>query len=91
MKKYESDYFFNKTNDIFVVRWMDNTEVTIATNYDTVEPTVSVQRYSRDQKKKSGVLQSHAFNTYYRCMGGGDLHDNGVANDRIGIRSKKRW
>ena len=41
MKKYESD-FFDKTNDTLVVRWMDNTEVTIATNYDTVEPMVSV-------------------------------------------------
>ena len=61
MKKYESDYFFDKTNDILVVRWMDNTEVTIATNYDTVEPMASVQRYSRE--RKVWCSNSHTYST----------------------------
>ena len=62
MKKYESD-FFDKTNDTLVVRWMDNTEVTIATNYDTVEPMVSVQRYTREKRKRV-VFYSHNMCTY---------------------------
>ena len=60
LKKYESDYFFDKTNDILVVRWM-NTEVTIATNYDAVEPMFSVQRYSREKKRKKVVFYSHKY------------------------------
>ncbi|KAK9680482.1 Transposase IS4 [Popillia japonica] len=72
-----------------VIRWMDNSEVTIATNYDTIEPMVTVQRFSKEKKKKVGVPQPLAFNNYNRYMGGVDLHDNGVANYRIGIRGKK--
>ncbi|KAK9700904.1 Transposase IS4 [Popillia japonica] len=76
-----------------VIRWMDNSEVTIATNYDTIEPMVTVQRFSKEKKKKVGVPQPLAFNNnnYNRYMGGVDLHDNGVANYRIGIRGKKWW
>ena len=62
MKKYESDYFFNKTNDIFVVRWMDNTEVTIATNYDTVEPK-SVCNVIPEKKEKGWRSNSHTYST----------------------------
>lgn len=91
LKKYQADYLYDKTNDILVVRWMDNSEVTIATNYDTVEPMVNVQRYSREKKNKIGVPQPHVFSTYNRHMGGVDLHDNGVANYRIAIRGKKWW
>lgn len=91
LKKYESDYLFDKTNGILVVRWMDNSEVTIATNYDTVEPIVTVKRYNREKKKKIGVPQPHVFNSYNKHMGGVDLHDNGVANYRISVRGKKWW
>lgn len=91
LKKHETDFAYVERNDVMVIRWMDNSEVTIATNYDAIDPMVTVQRYSKEKKKKVGIQQPLAFNNYNRHMGGVDLHDNGVANYRIGIRGKKWW
>lgn len=91
LPKYGYDYAYDKNNDVMVIRWMDNAEVTIATNYDTIDPIVKVNRYSKEEKKKVGVPQPLAFNNYNKHMGGVDLHDNGVGNYRIGVRGKKWW
>lgn len=91
LKKHETDYAYDTRNDVMVIRWMDNSEVTIATNYDAIDPMVTVQQYSKEKKRKVGIQQPLAFNNYNRHMGGVDLHDNGVANYRIGIRGKKWW
>lgn len=87
LKKHETDYSYDMRNDVMVIRWMDNSEVIIVTNYDAIDPMVTVQRYSKEIKKKVGIQQPLAFNNYNRHMGGVDLHDN----YRIGIRGKKWW
>ncbi|XP_037958788.1 piggyBac transposable element-derived protein 3-like [Teleopsis dalmanni] len=91
LQKYESDFLYDKTNNILVVRWIDNSEVTIATNYDSVEPIVNVQRYSREKKKNICVPQPQVINSYNRHIGGVNLHDKGVVNYRIAIRGRKWW
>ena len=45
------DYRFEIENSILVVKWVDNSVVTIGTNYDVVEPLDSVRRWSASEKK----------------------------------------
>ncbi|KAH9367566.1 hypothetical protein HPB48_002858 [Haemaphysalis longicornis] len=64
----------------------------MATNYDSVEPTGAVSRWSPSKKEKVKVAQPSVFGTCNNGMGGVDLLDQTANNYRIGIRSKKwRW
>lgn len=81
----------DKKGNILVVRWKDNSVVTMATNYDTVFPLGSVKRWSAEEKKKVDVPQPKLFSSYNSGMGGVDLHDQAVNNYRISIFGKKWW
>lgn len=85
------EYKYDKNGNILVVRWKDNSVVTMATNYDTVVPLGSVKRWSTKEKKKVDVPQPHLFSNYNSGMGGVDLHDQAVNNYRISIFGKKWW
>lgn len=91
LKKSDFDYAFDRTNNISVVRWQDNAEVTIATNYDSLEPYKNVRRWSKESHRYITVSQPKFLHTYNKEMGGVDLHDNGVANYRVRIRGRKWW
>lgn len=92
-KKYRGYYSgrYDYENDISVIRWNDNSIVTVISNCDAFEPLVPVKRYSRKDKKEITVSQPNAIHKYNCFMGGVDLHDNAVANYRINIRGKKWW
>lgn len=84
------------SNKIMFCRWQDNKEVTIATNFDQIEPTHPVKRWRKGvQGKNKGegphvtVQQPNVLYNYNKNMGGVDLHDNAALNYRINIRSKK--
>ncbi|XP_049816407.1 piggyBac transposable element-derived protein 3-like [Schistocerca nitens] len=47
----------DSASGISIVRWNDNNVVTVATNFDRVQPLCSVARFSREQKKRISVLQ----------------------------------
>ena len=83
------DYRFDATNEILIVRWMDNKCVTIGTNYDTVEPISNVLRWRKQEKTRGSVSQPHVLNTYNKCMGGVDKHDWLVSKYSSSIRGKK--
>lgn len=85
------DSGFDKLSEILIVRWNDNSVVTIATNNGTVLPLVNAKRYDRKQKKEVAIPQPNVISDYNKYMGGVDLHDNGIANYRIRIRGKKWW
>lgn len=85
------DARYDHTNEISVVRWNDNSVVTVASNCETADTTVSVKRYNRKEKKEVSVPQPKVIATYNKYMGGVDLHDNAVANYRITVRGKKWW
>lgn len=70
-----------------VVQWHDNAIVTIATNFDAVQPVGSINR--RGKGVKISVPQPHMVGQYNKYMGGVDLFDQNVSCYRIGIRSKK--
>lgn len=85
------EYLFDQNNQLLVVRWVDNSVVTMITNYDTVYPLNTVKRWSKQQKMKIDVPQPHLFKNYNRYMGGVDLSDQSVNTYRISIRGKKWW
>lgn len=94
MKKASRGYFdfrFDKNNEILIVKWVDNSICTMATNYDTIEPLSKVRRWSKIQKSVIDVQQPRVFKNYNRGMGGVDLNDQSVNTYRIGIRGKKWW
>lgn len=83
--RYDSD------SQILFVRWKDNSVVTLATNYDNMEPVGKVKRWSTAAKDKIDVPQPFLFQNYNQHMGGVDTHDQAVSNYRINIRGKKWW
>lgn len=85
------DYCFDKQNEVLLVRWNDNSVVTVATNNGKVEPLATAKRYDRKNKKMMNVQQPQVIADYNKNMGGVDLHDNGIANYRIRVRGKKWW
>ncbi|KAH7982591.1 hypothetical protein HPB52_006035 [Rhipicephalus sanguineus] len=66
---------------IIIVRWMDNSVVTIASTVHGVEPMSSADRYSRAQKKRIKVPRPNAVTQYNCFMGGTDQMDANVAQD----------
>lgn len=85
------DFSFDKDNELLLVRWNDNSVVTVASNNCSIEPLVAAKRYNRKEKKKITIPQPNVIAEYNQHMGGVDLHDNGIANYRIHIRGKKWW
>ncbi|KAJ8928709.1 hypothetical protein NQ314_018719 [Rhamnusium bicolor] len=94
MKKDERgvfNYICDETSSVLFVRWKDNNVVTMATNYDTIEPLSKVKRWSSAKKEKIDVPQPQLFSKYNASMGGVDLLDQAVNNYRINIQGKKWW
>lgn len=94
MEKRDRGYFascFDTQNEVLLVKWRDSSVVTMATNYDSVQPIGAVSRWSSSKKEKVKVAQPSVFGTYNNGMGGVDLLDQTANNYRIGIRSKKWW
>lgn len=91
LHKGDTDYKFDKTNDILMLRWQDNSEVTLATNFQGIEPIHNVKRWDKKNKQFQTRTQADVIWKYNQSMGGVDLHDNAVANYRISIRGKKWW
>ncbi|KAK9737095.1 Transposase IS4 [Popillia japonica] len=81
------DCAVDTNSSVLVVRWNDNSAVTVATNNGVVHPLVSVKRYNRKMKKELSVPQPNVIHEYNRNMGGVDLLDNGVANYRIKLHN----
>lgn len=82
------DSRYDHNNEISVVRWNDNSVVTVASNFESVLPNVFVKRYDRKERKDISLPQPNMIAQYNKYMGGVDLHDNAVANYRISIRGK---
>lgn len=91
MKKGEYTFQFDENNEVLVIRWRDNANVTVLSNFDTVEPLGHAKRYDRNLHSHVHHKVPHAITEYNSYMGGVDLHDNALSNYRIGIRGKKWW
>ena len=84
-----TDYRFDRETRILVVKWHDNTPVSIATNYSSVYPVGSTTTHSHKLKKKITIKISKVVSEYNKSIGGVDLLDKQVTLYRIRIRGKK--
>lgn len=82
---------YDTYSNISVVRWNDNSSVTVCSNTFGVDPITKVKRYNRKSREDIYIDQPHAITQYNKFMGGVDLHDNGIANYRCNIMGKKWW
>lgn len=82
---------FDETSEIALVRWNDNSIVTMISTHFCIEPIKSAKRYNRKHKKTDNIPQPSIICNYNKYMGGVDLHDNGVANYRTRVLGKKWW
>lgn len=90
-KRGSYDSCFDEDTYISLARWCDNSVVTLISTHYHVEPIKTAKRYNRMEKRVINVTQPFVISQYNSYMGGVDLHDNGVANYRIGIKGKKWW
>src|SRR6218665_957681 len=72
---YMYDYRFDVSNGVFLVRWHDNSVVTMATNYDTINLMASCRRWSKHTKDQVNVTQPLLIKQCNQAMGGVDLHN----------------
>lgn len=83
-----SDY--RTCESVLLIRWNDNSVVTIGTNYDDLAMH-SAGRWSGEKKCKIQVPQPKVFHSYNKHMGGVDQMDQYVATYRTRMRQKKWW
>ncbi|KAK7162551.1 hypothetical protein R3I93_006776 [Phoxinus phoxinus] len=74
-----------------IVRWNDNSVVTVVTNMENKYSDFDTQRWNKQKHAMDKVKQPTCIKSYNTHMGGVDLHDQCVNLYRIGIRSKKWW
>nr|CAI5818011.1 unnamed protein product [Callosobruchus analis] len=92
-KKKRGTYLstYESESKVCIVRWQNNSVVTVASNVYNVDPVQNVKRYDRKEAKNINIPQPHAIAQYNKYMGGVDSHDNGVANYRWQVFGKKWW
>ncbi|KAI4471911.1 transposase is4 [Holotrichia oblita] len=83
------DWRYDKDNKITILKWKDNKCVSLATNYDTIEPLCEVQRWIRSRGERTGIPQPRIVANYSTYMGGVDHHDWLLEKHGIAIRGKK--
>lgn len=82
----------DQTNNITLVKWHDNSQVTLATNINDENLCLSkgsCKRWSRKDKSKVSIEQPTLVDMYNQGMGGVDLFDKMRGLYRTRIRSKK--
>lgn len=85
------DYRFDRNNEIAIVRWNDNNVVTMATNFDFIDPLGKVKRWCKTRKQKVDFNIPRMFLHYNNNMGGVDQMDQSISLYRVSIRGKKWW
>ena len=81
----------DKDSGYILVRWNDNSVVTLASNCYGVNPVRSATRWSNADKKRIAIDQPEVVFQYNQFMGGVDRMDENIAKLRVAIRMKKWW
>lgn len=90
-KRGTYDYRLDPNSGIVVVRWHDNSVVTVASNCHGVYPLGQAQRWSNADKRRVSFPQPNLISQYNASMGGVDRMDQNISEYRIAMRSKKWW
>lgn len=93
MSKERGEYksTISREGGLIVVRWVDNSVVSMSSNIHGTEPVSTVRRFSQQQKKFIQVPRPAIIANYNKHMGGVDRMDEDIARYRVGIRGKKWW
>ncbi|XP_054724350.1 piggyBac transposable element-derived protein 3-like [Uloborus diversus] len=90
-KRKRGSYDFRNAKNLSLVRWNDNSVVTLASNQYGVTPIVQAKRWSNAERKFIEIDQPFVVSQYNKFMGGTDRMDQNIAQYRCSIRSKKWW
>ncbi|GFS34589.1 DDE_Tnp_1_7 domain-containing protein [Nephila pilipes] len=74
-----------------MVRWNDNSNVTLAYNHYGFEPVAQTKPWSNIDKKFVEIDQPYTVVQYNKFMGGADRMDRNISQYRYSIRPKKWW
>ncbi|XP_072401576.1 uncharacterized protein [Diabrotica undecimpunctata] len=88
-KRGDVESILERETGIIVVRWLDNSVVSVASTCYGVEPQSLVKRYSQAEKKIIQVQSPCLIGKYNNAMGGTDLMDENINRFKIGMRAKK--
>ena len=86
-----SDFRSDITAGNVVVRWNDNSVVTVVSNFTGVQPLQRARRWSRAESRRVEIQQPHLISQYNSHMGGVDRMDQNLDKYRMTIRSRKWW
>lgn len=78
------------SDNITVVRWIDNNAVHTVSTYAGAIPDDEVARYDRSKKQKIMISRPYSVQQYNMFMGGVDLMDRMIAHYPHGLKNK-RW
>ena len=74
------DWSFDEDAEVIVVKWKDNSNVCLASNFEHVHPTTTVKRYCRRAKEAISVQQPKLISSYNKSIGGVDIHGCNAAH-----------
>ena len=84
------DYRTGNNSDIIITKWVDNKTLHLISNYVSIEPMESIQRWSKYEKRKVQVPCPQIVVAYNKAMGGVDLADMLISFYRIPVKTH-RW
>ena len=91
MKRRDRGSFdFRSDKKVYIVKWHDNSVVSLASNCLTHEPVQTVNRRVKGNSNVA-VTQPHIVKRYNEGMGGVDLMDRLLSSYRPLVRGKKWW
>lgn len=85
------DHRLDKSSDTVIVRWNDNSVVTVMSTAYGIEPTQKAKRWSSEKKQHISIPMPDAVCKYNANMGGTDRMDQNISNYRPTIRIRKWW
>lgn len=88
--KPRGTFDFRVSDDIVVVKWKDNKDVVMVTNFDSLSEK-STKRWDKKEKKYINVPQPACVQNYNKYMGFVDQMDQNVGTYRIRMRQRKWW
>ncbi|CAI9727322.1 Hypothetical predicted protein [Octopus vulgaris] len=80
---------FKSTSNIVAVKWKDNNDVVLLSNFETYKMS-TVERYDRPQKKYVPVPQPENIQNYNKYMGFADLLGHKIGSYRI-LMWQNKW
>ena len=77
------------SDNITIIRWMDNKAVHLISSFAGKEPQDQVRRWDRSKKCHIQVSRPDAVKQYNRFMGGVDMADRMVAHYPHAVKNRK--